>query len=79
MNVRQRSRETVTSYSSTATVLEGLAGRISGCRGAPTPHDDFGWQAPVNLGAGINTAAFEGGAAFFEERPRSTPAALFRE
>ena len=29
-------------------------------------HDDFGWQSPVNLGAGINTSGFEGGAAYFE-------------
>jgi len=29
-------------------------------------HDDFGWQAPVNLGAGVNTSGFEGGPAYFE-------------
>jgi len=29
-------------------------------------HDDFGWQAPVNLGAGVNGSGFDGGAAFFE-------------
>jgi WD40 repeat protein len=28
-------------------------------------HDDFGWQAPVNLGSGINTTGFEGGPAYF--------------
>jgi hypothetical protein len=27
-------------------------------------HDDFGWTTPVNLGAPINSAAFEAGAAF---------------
>jgi hypothetical protein len=29
-------------------------------------HDDFGWEAPVNLGAGVNTSGFEGGPAYFE-------------
>ena len=29
-------------------------------------HDDFGWQAAVNLGAGVNTAGFEGGPSYFE-------------
>jgi WD40-like Beta Propeller Repeat len=29
-------------------------------------HDDFGWEEPVNLGAGVNTAGFEGGASHFE-------------
>lgn len=31
------------------------------------PQDDFGWTAPVNLGPGINTAADEDGATFFED------------
>jgi len=29
-------------------------------------HDDLGWEAPVNLGAGVNTSGFEGGPAYFE-------------
>ncbi len=29
-------------------------------------HDDFGWEAPVNLGAGVNASGFEGGPAYFE-------------
>lgn len=29
-------------------------------------HDDFGWEAPVNVGAGVNTSGFEGGPAYFE-------------
>ena len=29
-------------------------------------HDDFGWEAPVNLGPGINTTGFEGGPSYFE-------------
>ena len=29
-------------------------------------HDDFAWQAPVNLGPGVNGSGFEGGATYFE-------------
>jgi hypothetical protein len=29
-------------------------------------HDDFGWQEPVKLGAGVNTAGFEGGPAYLD-------------
>jgi hypothetical protein len=29
-------------------------------------HDDFGWQAPINLGSGINSTGFEGGPSYFE-------------
>ncbi len=29
-------------------------------------HDDFDWQTPVNLGAGVNSTAFEAGASYFE-------------
>lgn len=29
-------------------------------------HDDLGWQAPVNLGSGVNGFGFDGGAAYFE-------------
>jgi hypothetical protein len=29
-------------------------------------HADFGWQAPVNLGPGVNGAGFDGGATYFE-------------
>jgi hypothetical protein len=32
----------------------------------PDPADDFGWQAPVNLGTGINSAATDAGPSFFE-------------
>ena len=40
-------------------------------------HDDFDWQQPVNLGATINTAAFEGGAAFFESDETALPQLYF--
>lgn len=29
-------------------------------------HDDLAWQEPINLGAGINSTGFEGGASYFE-------------
>jgi len=29
-------------------------------------HDDFDWQAPVNLGPGVNSELFEAGASYFE-------------
>jgi Tol biopolymer transport system component len=32
----------------------------------PDPADDLGWQPPVNLGSGINTAATDAGPSFFE-------------
>jgi WD40 repeat protein len=32
----------------------------------PDPADDFGWQAPVNLGTGINSAAVDAGPSFLE-------------
>ena len=35
----------------------------------PDPADDFGWQAPVNLGSGINTAATDAGPSFLERGP----------
>jgi Tol biopolymer transport system component len=32
----------------------------------PDPADDFGWQPPVNLGTGVNTAATDAGPSFLE-------------
>jgi len=40
-------------------------------------HDDCGWQAPVNLGAGINTADPEFGAAFLENEDTEIPSLHF--
>ncbi len=34
--------------------------------------DDFGWQPPVNLGSGVNTAAGERGPAYFEDDESGT-------
>lgn len=40
-------------------------------------HDDFGWQAPVNLGAGVNTADPDFGAAFLENDDTGIPTLFF--
>lgn len=37
------------------------------------PNDDFGWQPPVNLGTGINSAATDAGPSFLDRR---TPAGI---
>ena len=39
--------------------------------------DDFGWQAPVNLGAGVNSAAFDAAPHYFENRGRGVPELFF--
>jgi hypothetical protein len=36
----------------------------------PDPDDDFGWQTPVNLGSGINSAATDAGPSFLERGDR---------
>jgi hypothetical protein len=40
-------------------------------------HDDFAWQPPINLGAGVNTASFDAGAAFLENEEAGTPLLFF--
>ncbi|HWP37563.1 MAG TPA: hypothetical protein VNL18_08450, partial [Gemmatimonadales bacterium] len=40
-------------------------------------HDDFGWETPVNLGAGVNAAGFDGGPAFFENDEMGLPQLYF--
>lgn len=39
--------------------------------------DDFGWEAPVKLGAGVNTAGFEGGPSYFENDDVGVPQLYF--
>lgn len=41
------------------------------------PNDDLGWQPPVNLGTGINSAATDAGPSFLERRTRSRIPQLF--
>jgi hypothetical protein len=40
-------------------------------------HDDFGWQAPVNLGPGVNSESFDAGASFFENDEVGVPLLFF--
>lgn len=40
-------------------------------------HDDFGWQTPTNLGAGINSTGFDAGASYFENEEGGTPLLFF--
>ena len=42
-------------------------------------HDEFGWEAPVNLGAGVNTTGFEGGPTYFENEDVGTPQLFFNK
>jgi hypothetical protein len=40
-------------------------------------HDDFAWQAPFNLGAGVNSPGFDAGAGYFENDDGGTPLLFF--
>jgi Tol biopolymer transport system component len=40
-------------------------------------HDDFSWQTPVNLGEGVNSAAFDAGSTFFEDDDTRIPKLFF--
>ena len=42
-------------------------------------HDDFGWETPVNLGPGVNTPGFEGGASYFENKKGGAPQLYFNK
>jgi hypothetical protein len=39
----------------------------------PNSHDDFGWEAPANLGTAINTALTDAGPSFFENDDAGVP------
>lgn len=41
------------------------------------PHDDFDWQTPVNLGAGVNSAADDNGPTYFENEEDGAPQLYF--
>lgn len=43
----------------------------------PQTHDDFGWQAPTNLGAGVNTAFNDNGVGYFENDGAGPPQLFF--
>jgi len=36
-------------------------------------HDDFAWEAPFNLGLGVNTAGFDGAPSYFENEEGGSP------
>lgn len=40
-------------------------------------HDDFAWETPINLGAGVNSPDFEAGASFFENDEGGPPTLFF--
>ena len=40
-------------------------------------HDDFDWQLPVNLGAGINSTADDNGPTYFDNEEEGTPQLYF--
>ena len=40
-------------------------------------HDDFAWQPPVNLGAGVNSPALEAGASYLENEQDVAPVLFF--
>lgn len=40
-------------------------------------HDDFGWETPFNLGAGVNTAGFDAGPSYFENKTGRAPLLFF--
>jgi hypothetical protein len=40
-------------------------------------HDDFGWEPPFNLGAGVNSAFFDAGPTFLENDEGGTPLLFF--
>jgi WD40-like Beta Propeller Repeat len=40
-------------------------------------YDDFGWEAPFNLGASVNSASFDAGASYFENDEGGAPLLFF--
>jgi hypothetical protein len=40
-------------------------------------HDDSAWGTPFNLGSGVNSAGFDGGASYFENEDGSAPLLFF--
>ena len=42
-------------------------------------HDDFSWDAPANVGAGVNASGFEGGPAYFENDDLGVPQLFFNK
>jgi hypothetical protein len=55
----------------------GFGGQDIWASWRPQTHDDFGWQAPTNLGAGVNTAFNDNGVGYFENDDRGAPQLFF--
>jgi len=63
------------------------SGRVAGAAGSgdiwvsfrENVHDNFGWEAAVNLGAGVNAAGFEGGPGYFENDDLGAPQLFFNK
>jgi WD40 repeat protein len=62
-------------FASTRTGGYGMADVWASWR--PQTHDDFGWEAPINLGAGVNTAFNDNGVGYFENDDGGAPQLLF--
>ena len=43
----------------------------------PHTHDDFGWQAPINLGPNVNSASADGEPSYFENDDGAAPQLFF--
>jgi Tol biopolymer transport system component len=55
----------------------GLGGDDIWASWRPQIHDDFGWQAPINLGSGVNSTTFDAGAAFVDNDEARAPLLFF--
>lgn len=55
----------------------GLGGSDIWASWRPHTHDDFAWEAPVNLGPGVNSPFNDSGPTFFEDGETGTPKLFF--
>jgi hypothetical protein len=61
----------------TSTDPDGLGDRDIWVSWRAHTRDDFGWEAPFNLGAGVNSASFDAGASYFANDQGGVPALFF--
>lgn len=62
-------------FASTRTGGYGMADVWASWR--PQTHNDFGWEAPINLGPNVNTAFNDNGVGYFENADRGAPQLFF--
>jgi hypothetical protein len=55
----------------------GFGGQDIWASWRPHIHDDFGWQAPTNLGANVNSASNDNGVGYFENDDAGAPQLYF--